>query len=37
MENEEIDAWADGVIIGAWRDSRPKSESRVQRAPQWRI
>ena len=28
MGNEEIEAWADGVIIGAWRDLQTKPELR---------
>ena len=37
MEIKEIEAWAEGVIIGAWRDAWTKPEPRVQRARQWRI
>ena len=28
MGNKEIEAWAEGVIIGAWPDSWTKPESR---------
>ena len=38
MENKEIEAWVEGVIIGAWRDSWTKPEPiEVQRARQWHI
>ena len=30
MENEEIEAWAEGVIIGAWHNSWTKPETRCK-------
>ena len=38
MENKDIEAWFEGVIIGVWRNSWTKPEPMMmQRARQWQI